>query len=333
MKALWSSKAQHADSTSEHQLTISERPLPDLQPSKILVKVAASGINPSDAVNGLINLFGIAQPRIPGRDFAGTVYASNNPDLPPGTAVYGTSGNSLSFTCDGTAAEYVLILEDAVVPKPRSLSMAQAAAVGVPYTTALLALEVTHTQPTDKVLILGGTGAVGRAVACIARCWGCSVATTGRRDHVADISIITDPELDGIHKLFGDGTENSSKKIDVIIDTIGSPTLMRKAMKHLAFRGRYCVLAGFKGELPEYNLNLVDLYRNNHTICGVNSIARQPAEMAERMQRLVKMFDEERLESPAEDELTLVPIEKGIEAYKQAMQFTGRKHVIVFDNI
>jgi NADPH:quinone reductase-like Zn-dependent oxidoreductase len=103
-------------------------------------------------------------------------------------------------------------------------------------------------------------------------------------------------------------------------------------MKVLALKGRYCVLAGFMGEPPKYDLNLVDLYRKNHTICGVNSIPHQPAEMAERMKRLARMFDEDGLEQPAEDGLMLVPIEKGIEAYKQAAQFTGRKHVIVFDD-
>jgi NADPH:quinone reductase-like Zn-dependent oxidoreductase len=327
MKAIWSSTSQHhPNSTSAHQLTITERPIPALQPSTILIKVCASGVNPSDGANGFLNSFGVSHPRIPGRDFAGIVHASNNPSLPPGTAVYGTSGNALSFTCDGTAAEYVLVPEDGVVPKPRSLTMAQAAVVGVPYTAALLALEATNTQPADRVLILGGTGAVGRAAARIARCWGSTVVTTGRRDHVADINISTDPKLHSIHKYLVNG------KADVIIDTIGSAALMSKAMKLLALRGRYCVLTGCKEEPSEYNLNLVDLYRKNRTICGVNSIAHQPAEMAERMQRLAEMFDTKGLEQPAEDELTLVSIENGIEAYKQAAQFTGRKHVIVFDD-
>ncbi|KUL88255.1 hypothetical protein ZTR_05031 [Talaromyces verruculosus] len=327
MRALWSSPSQQQqpDSKSTNQLALTERPIPALQPSTILVKVSASGINPSDIANALKNAFGMFQPRIPGRDFAGVVHASNNPALPPGTAVYGTSGNVLSFTCDGTAAEYVLVPEDAVVAKPQSLSMAQAAVVGVPYTAALLALEATHTQHgADRVLILGGTGAVGTAVARIARCWGCSVVTTGRRDD-ADINIITDPSLQRISKFFENG------KADVVIDTIGSPTLMSEAMKVLALKGRYCVLAGM-GETPKYDLNIVDLYRKNHTICGINSIAHQPAEMAERMKRLAEMFDADGLEPPAQDGLTLLPIEKGVEAYTQAAQFKGRKCVIVFDD-
>ncbi|KAF3388225.1 hypothetical protein DPV78_012213 [Talaromyces pinophilus] len=327
MRALWSSPSQQQqpDSKSTNQLALTERPIPALQPSTILVKVSASGINPSDVANALKNAFGMFQPRIPGRDFAGVVHASNNPALPPGTAVYGTSGNILSFTCDGTAAEYVLVPEDAVVPKPRSLSMAQAAVVGVPYTAALLALEATHTQRgVDRVLILGGTGAVGTAVARIARYWGCSVVTTGRRDD-ADINIITDPSLQGLSKFFENG------KADVVIDTIGSPTLMSEAMKVLALKGRYCVLAGM-GETPKYDLSIVDLYRKNHTICGINSIAHQPAEMAEQMRRLAEMFDEDELEPPVEGGFTLLPIEKGVEAYTQAAQFKGRKCVIVFDD-
>lgn len=327
MRALWSSPSQDPESKSTtNQLALTERPIPALTPSTILVKVSASGVNPSDVANALMNVFGEFQPRIPGRDFAGVVHESQNPALPPGTAVFGTSGNALSFTCDGTAAEYVLVPEDAVMPKPRSLSMAQAAVVGIPYTTALLALEATHTQRADRVLILGGTGAVGTAAAHIARCWGCSVVTTARRDDVADINIISDPNLHEISKFFENG------KADVIIDTIGSATLMSRAMKVLALRGRYCVLAGPTGQAPKYDLSLTDLYRKNHTICGVNSIPHQPAEMAERMKRLAHMFDEDGLEPPAEDGLTLVPIERGVEAYKDAAQSKGRKHVIVIDD-
>lgn len=45
-----------------------------------------------------------------------------------------------------------------MVLKPYSLNIAQAAEVGIPYTTALLALEATNQKPTDRVLILEGTG-------------------------------------------------------------------------------------------------------------------------------------------------------------------------------
>jgi NADPH2:quinone reductase len=53
--------------------------------------------------------------------------------------------------------------------------------------------------------------------------------------------------------------------------------------------------------------------------------------MGERMRKLAALFDEHGLEPPAEEELTAVPIEKGVESYEEAIKFTGRKHVIVFD--
>ncbi|KAL1969136.1 hypothetical protein VTN77DRAFT_390 [Rasamsonia byssochlamydoides] len=307
------------------RLAVAERPVPDLRPSTVLVKVHASGVNPSDAANGLRNLFGCPKPNIPGRDFAGVVYASHShAALPAGTPVYGTSGNALSFTQDGTAAEFVLVPEAAVVPKPSRLSFAQAGAVGVPYTTALLALEAARTRPgVDAVLVLGATGSVGRAAVRIARTWGCPVVTASRRDST-DINILSDPDLQGVRPHLG------GKGPDVVIDAVGSATLMSRAMTILAPRGRYCVLAGFKGEPPEYGLNLVSLYRNAHTICGVNSIAQSPEEVGDLMRRLAVMFDEMGLEPPAEDELIPVPIEKGVEAYEEAMKFTGKKHVILF---
>lgn len=327
MKALLSTPTAEAHVC---RLAVAERPVPELLPSTVLVRVRASGVNPSDAANGLKNLFGVAKPNVPGRDFAGVVEASHSAALPPGTPVYGTSGNALSFTQDGTAAEYVLVPEEAVVPKPRRLSFAQAGAVGVPYTTALLALEATRTQPDDAVLVLGATGAVGRAAVRVARAWGCTVVTASRRDAVTDINTLADPQLQGVKAHVAEKTQGNKTGPDVIIDAVGSATLMAPAMQLLAPRGRYCVLAGFKGEPPEYRLNLVDLYRNAHSICGVNSIAQSPAEMGARMRQLAEMFDKQGLEPPAEGELSAVPIEKGVEAYEEAMKFTGRKYVIVF---
>jgi NADPH2:quinone reductase len=260
-------------------LAVAERPIPALRPSTVLVKLRASGVNPSDAANGLKNLFGVSKPNIPGRDFAGVVHAAHSAALPPGTAVYGTSGDSLSFIQDGTAAEFVLVPEAAVVPKPRSLSFVQAGAVGVPYTTALLALEAARTQPGDAVLVLGATGAVGRAAVRIARAWGCPVVTASRRDHNLHLEGVP-ADLEAQAEGKGKGKGKGKKGPDVVIDAIGSATVMGRAMQILAPRGRYCVLAGFKGEPPEYNLNLVNLYRNAHSICGVNSIAQSPVKWA-----------------------------------------------------
>lgn len=61
-------------------------------------------------------------------------------------------------------SEYCLVHEDALAPKPKSLSFAQAACVGVPFTTAALTLRRANTSSSDTVLVLGAAGSVGSAV-------------------------------------------------------------------------------------------------------------------------------------------------------------------------
>jgi NADPH:quinone reductase len=80
-----------------------------------------------------------------------------------GREVYGTSGDSLGFSMDGTHAQYCLIPIDSLATKPSNLSFAQAATIGVPFTTAALALHRANVQSIDVVLVLGASGAVGSA--------------------------------------------------------------------------------------------------------------------------------------------------------------------------
>jgi NADPH:quinone reductase len=312
------------------RLSVEELPIPELPPNAVLVKVYASGVNPSDAANGLKNLFGVTKPNVPGRDFAGIIHASNStsPSLAPGTAVYGSSGNTLSFSCQGTAAGFVVVPETAVVPKPEHLSFAQAAAIGVPYMTAFLAIEATSAglRGPDRVLVLGATGAVGRAATRIARARGCTVVTASRRDKVTDINILTDPTFSTV-KSHLDG-----KGPDVVIDTVGSPTMMAAVMEILAARGRYAVLAGFKGEPPEYKLNLANLYRNAHVISGVNSIAQSDSDVGAMIRNLSTLFDTKKLQPFAEEELVKVPMSGAAEAYEETMKFSGKKYVIILED-
>ena len=239
--------------------------------------------------------------------------------------MYGTSGSGLSFTHEGTSAEYVLVPEAALALKPANLSFAQAGSVGTPYTTALGALEAAYTREgRDSVLVLGATGAVGSAAAKIARAWGCKVVTASRRD-VTDVNIIADPDLKGVQKLL------EGKGPDVVIDAVGSSALMGAAMNILAPKGRYAFVSAGKGGPATYTLDTHKLYKQDQAICGVNSITQTPTEAGDMMRRLTQLFQEGKLEGPKEEDLAKVPIEKGVEAYEETAKMGAKKFVIVFE--
>src|ERR1700722_11826132 len=112
MNVLWSSYQSHDDpantaKTKTVVLTYTKRPIPSPTKGQVLVKLRATGVNPSDVANALSDRFKGGKPLVPGRDFAGTIIeAPDDPSL-VGSAVYGSSGNWLSLHANGTHAEYV----------------------------------------------------------------------------------------------------------------------------------------------------------------------------------------------------------------------------------
>lgn len=113
------------------------RSVPIPGPGEVLIEVKAAGVNRSD----LLNIRGLpitTLPRVPGRDFAGIVVAGD-PEL-RGESVWGVGGSELGFSRDGSHAEYLTLPRTAVAPMPHALSFADAAAAGLPYLTAAIAL-------------------------------------------------------------------------------------------------------------------------------------------------------------------------------------------------
>src|SRR3954462_2472639 len=100
----------------------------------LLIELKAAAVNPSD-VKAAIGLMPYAVfPRTPGRDFAGVVI--DGPAHLRGKAVFGSSGD-LGIRRDGTHASHLLVEAEALVEKPATLTLAEAAGIGVPFVTAL----------------------------------------------------------------------------------------------------------------------------------------------------------------------------------------------------
>src|SRR5579883_2177359 len=85
------------------KLKVEEIATPEPGEGEILVAVKSAGINPSDVKNVEGAMHGTTLPRVPGRDFAGTVV--RGPANVLGREVWGTGGD-IGFTRDGTHAQY-----------------------------------------------------------------------------------------------------------------------------------------------------------------------------------------------------------------------------------
>lgn len=163
-------------------LTFREVPEPKIeQPTQILVKLKAAGINPIDTkLRGRGTFFPEQMPAILGCDGAGIVEAvgSGVEKFKPGDEVYYCAGG-MGIAQTGNYAELAVVDESLVARKPTSLSFAEAAAVPLVLITAWEALyDRARLQAGQRVLIHAGAGGVGHVAIQLAKLKDARVATT-----------------------------------------------------------------------------------------------------------------------------------------------------------
>jgi NADPH2:quinone reductase len=161
-------------------LKVGDLPKPVPQAGEVLVRVHASGVNPSDVkmrlgTSSATNEF----PRIiPHSDGAGTIEAV-------GTGVPGTRigervwlWNARWKRAFGTAAEYVALPAVQAVPLPDQVDFEAGACLGIPALTAWQAVETDGGVKDQWVLVQGGAGSVGHYAVQMAKLKGAKVIAT-----------------------------------------------------------------------------------------------------------------------------------------------------------
>jgi len=146
----------------------------------VLVKLHASGVNPSDIKSRTVN-FGRVQnlvPLIPHTDGAGIVESvgENVKSFVPGERVW------VAFAqwrgSNGTCAEYVSVPQNFVFSLPSNTNFIEGACAGVPVLTAMHALSIGPSVKDRTVLITGGATSVGNYAIQFAKQAGARVLTT-----------------------------------------------------------------------------------------------------------------------------------------------------------
>jgi NADPH:quinone reductase len=160
-------------------LHVEEVPRPEPGPAEVLVRVYASGINPTDhkarsgAVPRPIDDF-----QIPHHDGAGVIEAVG-PGMDPGRVgqrvwLYMAAAGRRW----GTAAEWTVVPERQAVPLPDGVPFELGAQLGVPAVTAHYCLFCDGPVNGQTVLVAGGAGAVGHFAIELAKRAGDRVVTT-----------------------------------------------------------------------------------------------------------------------------------------------------------
>ncbi|MCW8109586.1 zinc-dependent alcohol dehydrogenase family protein [Alteromonas ponticola] len=206
-------------------------PKPEVTANHILVRIAASSVNPVDTkirANGASLPFAPKLPAILGMDFAGTVEAVGEgvTEFSVGDAVYGCAGGLGDL--QGTLAEFINADVRLVAKKPANLSMREAAALPLVSITAYEGLTRAGMTAGQKVLVHGGSGGVGHIALQLAKAWGAEVyASAGSQEKLDLIRELGASPINYKTESVSDYVDahTDGKGFDVVFDSVGSENI------------------------------------------------------------------------------------------------------------
>lgn len=224
MKAAWYEKNGAARET----LIVGEMPTPQPGPGEVLVKVAVSGVNPSDVksrrgrpLNGPFI--------IPHSDAGGVIEAVGAGVAPARIGERVWLWNGQWQRPMGTAAEYIALPAAQAVRLPDNCDFAAAACLGIPALTAFEAVRLLGDIAGKTILLIGAASAVAHYAAQFAVLAGARViGTVGSAEKAAHaraagvaetIDYKTEPVTQRIMDLTG------KRGVDAIIDMDFSTTV------------------------------------------------------------------------------------------------------------
>jgi NADPH2:quinone reductase len=231
-------------------LVVRELPVPEPGPGEVLVRVAASGVNPLDLKirSGTAAHARVQTPAVLGIDMSGTVVRAGQDvtGFSAGDEVYGMTGGV--GTMPGSLAGYQIADARLLALKPRNLSMAEAAALPLAVITAWEGL-VDRAQVGSgcTVLVHGGAGGVGQVAVQLAVARGAQVYATGSGAAIDVIQSAGATAIDYRATTVEEYVDRytGSEGFDVIFDTVGGVTLDASFTAVRRYTGRVVSILGW----------------------------------------------------------------------------------------
>ena len=198
------------------------RPVPN--PDQVLVRVAAAGVGPWDAlIRERKSAVEVTLPLILGSDISGIVESvgSDVQHFNPGDEIYGATNPQFI----GGYAEYTPALANMIARKPASLTFPEAASAPVVAVTAeQMLFDYAKAQPGQSVLIHGAAGNVGAYAVQLASHAGLRVFATASSDDVPFVKALgADTVVDYKRAWF----EDVVPPVDIVLDLVGGDTKNR----------------------------------------------------------------------------------------------------------
>jgi NADPH:quinone reductase-like Zn-dependent oxidoreductase len=237
-------------------LRVGPHPEPEDRPGWVTVQVRAASLNHHDLFT--LKGVGISADRLPmilGCDASG-VDPDGNEVIVHGVVSEGSYADEtmdpgrtlLSEKHQGTFAERVTVPRRNLLPKPASLSWAEAACLPTAWLTAYRMLFTrSGLQPGQTVLVQGAGGGVSTALIMLARQAGFRVWVTSRDEAKRARAV----EI-GAHEAFPSGAR-LPERVDVVLETVGAATWAH-SLRSLKPGGRVVIAGATSGAQPPADL-------------------------------------------------------------------------------
>lgn len=237
------------DTPGVEHLRITDIARPVAVANQMLVRVTHSALNYSDLLM-VADQYQVRPPRpfTLGQEIAGIV------ETAPDGCRFAQGDQIVSKVLWGGFAEFVLIRPDMAIRVPRGFGPAQAAALPVSYTTALVALDYcANLKPSEVVLIHAAAGGVGLAAVEIAAARGATIiATASAPDRLAIAKV--HGAHHGVNYRDADWVDQvkaltNGAGANVILDPVGGE-IGENSLRCIAMDGKLLIVGFSSGKMP-----------------------------------------------------------------------------------
>jgi NADPH:quinone reductase-like Zn-dependent oxidoreductase len=316
----------------EDVLELTERPEPVISASEVLVRVKACALNHLDVwIRKGIRGVEFPMPHILGTDISGvvervgdavkTVREGDEVVLSPGLSCMHceyclsmrdnlcSAYDMFGYRADGGYAEFVKSPSVNVIPKPKNLTFAEAAAIPLVFVTAWhMLLTRAQLKAGETVLVHAAGSGVGSAAIQIAKLFGARVLATASTDQKLEkakalgadevINYQEQDFLDAVRRLTG------KRGVDVVFEHTGEAT-WDKSIRSLVRGGRLVTCGATSGFVG--NLDIRYLFSRQISLLG--SYMGSKSELLEAM----KFFADGRLKAVVD---RVLPLEQAADAHR-----------------
>jgi NADPH:quinone reductase-like Zn-dependent oxidoreductase len=199
-------------------LKFEEYPDPAPGPGEVLVRVAATSVNPFDykrRAGSMKGSYPIQFPGVIGVDIAGTVVK-----IGPGVDGFSV-GEQVFAMAANTYAELCVVKADILAKVPKGLDLIQAAALPLVTTTGNQLISATGIKAGQTVLVVGAAGNVGRSAVFTAKQWGAVVIAGVLKSQMDEAKTVGADQLVATDD---DTAIASLPLLDVVADTVNGKT-------------------------------------------------------------------------------------------------------------